>query len=158
MKKIIAVDDKGMNSSKNIVYLINSGNGFLFSQILKGKKGKRYHDIMFDENGYTYNSTKTFKYKTFIEDYDGLDNDGNKVKRQRKVLIYWKYEDALMSARKRDDKLNKALKSFGNNAFTIKYAYDEYIKSLYVTEDGEVAENVTRTIDYEKAKEDAKFD
>ena len=158
MKKIIAVADKGMNSSKNIDYLINSGNGFLFSQILKGKKGKRYHDIMFDENGYTYNSTKTFKYKTFIEDYDGLDNDGNKVKRQRKVLIYWKYEDALMSARKRDDKLNKALKSLGNNAFTIKHAYDEYIKSLYVTEDGEVAENVTKTIDYEKAKEDAKFD
>lgn len=31
MKKIIAVDDKGMNSSKNIDYLINSGNGFLFS-------------------------------------------------------------------------------------------------------------------------------
>ena len=158
LKKIIAVADKGMNSSKNIDYLINSGNGFVFSQILKGKKGKRYHEIMFDENGYTYNSTKTFKYKTFIEDYDAIDSEGNKIKRQRKVLIYWKYEDAIMAARKRDDKLNKALKSLGNNAFTIKHAYDEYIKDLYTTENGEIADTVYRSVDYEKAKEDAKFD
>ena len=158
LKKIIAVADKGMNSSKNIDYLINGGNGFVFSQILRGKKGKRYHEIMFDENGYTYNSNRTFKYKTFIEDYDGLDSDGNKVKRKRKVLIYWKYEDALMAARKRDDKLNKALKSLGNNAFTIKHAYDEYIKNQYTTENGEIADDVYRTVDYEKAKEDAKFD
>lgn len=158
LKKIIAVADKGMNSSKNIDYLINSGNGFVFSQILKGKKGKRYHEKMFDENGYTYNSSKTFKYKTFIEDYDGTDKDGNKIKRQRKVLIYWKYEDALMAARKRDDKLNKALKSLGNNAFTIKHAYDEYLKEVYTTNDGEVAETVSKSVDYEKAKDDAKFD
>jgi len=158
LKKIIAVADKGMNSSKNIDYLINSGNGFVFSQILRGKKGKRYHDIMFDENGYNYNESKTFKYKTFIEDYDGLDSDGNKITRKRKVLIYWKYEDALMAARKRDDKLNKALKSLGNNAFTIKHAYDEYIKNLYTTENGELADEVHRSVDYEKAKEDAKFD
>lgn len=158
LKKIIAVADKGMNSSKNIDYLVNNGNGFVFSQILKGKKGKRYHEKMFDENGYTYNSSNTFKYKTFIEDYDAIDNNGNKIKRQRKVLIYWKYEDAIMAAKKRDDKLNKALKSLGNNAFTIKHAYDEYIKNLYTTENGEVADTVNRSIDYEKAKEDAKFD
>ena len=158
LKKIIAVADKGMNSSKNIDYLVNNGNGFVFSQILKGKKGKRYHEKMFDENGYTYNSSNTFKYKTFIEDYDAIDNNGNKIKRQRKVLIYWKYEDAIMAARKRDDKLNKALKSLGNNAFTIKHAYDEYIKNLYTTENGEVADTISRSIDYDKAKEDAKFD
>ncbi|MDD6302258.1 MAG: IS1634 family transposase [Bacillales bacterium] len=158
LKKIIAVADKGMNSSKNIDYLVNSGNGFVFSQILKGKKGKRYHEKMFDENGYIYNSSKTFKYKTFIEDYDATDKDGNKIKRQRKVLIYWKYEDAVMAARKRDDKLDKALKSLGNNAFTIKHAYDEYIKDLYTTENGEIADTVSRSIDYDKVKEDAKFD
>lgn len=158
LKKVIAVADKGMNSSKNIDYLVNNGNGFVFSQILKGKKGKRYHEIMFDEEGYTYNSTKTFKYKTFIEEYDAVDSSGKKIKRQRKVLIYWKYEDAILAARKRDDKLNKALKSLGNNAFTIKHAYDEYIKNLYTTKSGEMADEVYRTIDYEKAKEDAKFD
>lgn len=158
LKKIIAVADKGMNSTKNIDYLVNSGNGFVFSQILRGKKGKRYHEIMFDENGYTYNASKTFKYKTFIEDYPATDTNGNKITRQRKVLIYWRYEDALMASRKRDDKLNRALKSLGNNAFTIRHAYDEYIKELYTTEDGEVADNVKRGVDYDKALEDAKFD
>lgn len=158
LKKIIAVADKGMNSSKNINYLVNSGNGFVFSQILRGKKGKRYHDKMFDENGYQYNQNKTFKYKTFIEDYDAIDINGNKIKRQRKVLIYWKYEDALMAARKRDEKLNKALKSLGNNAFSIKHAYDEYIKNLYTTKQGEIADTLVKSVDYEKAMEDAKYD
>ena len=51
-----------------------------------------------------------------------------------------------------------ALKSLGNNAFTIKHAYDEYIKDLYITENGEVADIVSRSVDYDKAKEDAKFD
>lgn len=63
-----------------------------------------------------------------------------------------------MAARKRDDKLNKALKSLGNNAFTIKHAYDEYIKNLYTTTNGEIANEVHKSIDYEKAQEDAKFD
>lgn len=158
MKRIIAVADKGMNSSKNIDYLVNGGNGFVFSQILKGKKGKRYHEAMFDETGYVYNPSRTFKYKTFIEDYDAIDKNGEKVKRQRKVLIYWKYEDAVMAARKRDDKLNRALKSLGNNAFTIKHAYNEYIRDLYATDSGEIADTVHRSVDYDKAKEDAKFD
>lgn len=158
LKKIIAVADKGMNSTKNIDYLVNSGNGFVFSQILRGKKGKRYHENMFNEEGYTYNKDRTFKYKTFIEDYTATDINGNKITRQRKVLIYWRYEDALMASRKRDDKLNRALKSLGNNAFTIRHAYDEYIKELYTTEEGEVADNVKRSVDYDKAHEDAKFD
>lgn len=113
---------------------------------------------MFDENGYIYNSSKKFKYKTFIEDYDTININENKIKRQRKVLIYLKYEDALMDARKIDDKLNKALKFFGNNVFTIKHAYDEYIQDLYTTDNGEIANNIFKSIDYEKAKEDAKFD
>ena len=63
-----------------------------------------------------------------------------------------------MAARKRNDKLDRALKSLGNNAFTIKHAYDEYLKELYTTKNGEIADMVYKTVDYEKAKEDAKFD
>lgn len=52
--KMIAVADKGMNSSRNINYLVNNGDGFVFSQILKGTKGKRYHSEAFSEDGWTY--------------------------------------------------------------------------------------------------------
>lgn len=51
---MIAVADKGMNSSRNINYLVNNGDGFVFSQILKGTKGKRYHSEAFSEDGWTY--------------------------------------------------------------------------------------------------------
>ena len=49
---------------------MNNGDGYIVSQILKGKKGKRYQEKLFDESLYTYNSTKTFKYQEFIEDYE----------------------------------------------------------------------------------------
>lgn len=40
----------------------------------------------------------------------------------------------------------------------LKHAYDEYIKELYTTLNGEIADNVYRTVDFQKAIEDAKFD
>ncbi len=39
--RLVVVADKGVNSSKNIDMIVESGDGFVFSQVLKGKKGKR---------------------------------------------------------------------------------------------------------------------
>ena len=36
--RLVVVADKGLNSSKNIDMIVNNGDGFVFSQILKGKK------------------------------------------------------------------------------------------------------------------------
>ena len=51
--RLIVVADKGLNSSKNIDVIVNNGDGFVFSQILKGKKGQRYHEKLFDSSGWT---------------------------------------------------------------------------------------------------------
>ena len=87
--RIIVVADKGLNSAKNIDYLCNDGNGYVFSQILKGKKGSRYHARMFDETRYTYNSDGSYKWQLFEESFIGFDQNGKKIQRKRKVLIYW---------------------------------------------------------------------
>jgi Transposase len=36
--RLVVVADKGLNSSKNIDMIVNNGDGFVFSQILKGKR------------------------------------------------------------------------------------------------------------------------
>lgn len=156
LERLIVVADKGLNSTSNINYIDNNNDGYVVSQILKGK---RYQDKLFNEDDYIYNSIKTFKYKLFEEEYEGLDKDNNIVKRKRNVLIYWKYEDAILEAKKRDDKLARALRSLGNNAYAIRHTYEQYIKELHSVEDtGEIAERVTRTINQDKVDSDALYD
>lgn len=159
LKRLIVVADKGLNSSLNINYIINNNDGYVVSQILKGKKGKRYQDRLFDDSLYTYNQNRTFKYQEFIEDYEIINKDGIKETKKRKVLIYWKYEDAILEAKKRDDKLGRALNSLKNNAYAIKHTYEQYIKEIHsVVDTGEIADNTARGIDEEKVALDAKYD
>ena len=159
LNRLIVVADKGLNSTSNINYIVNNNDGYVVSQILKGKKGKRYNDKLFNEDNYIYNEKRTFKYQLFEEDYEIINNEGNKETKKRNVLIYWKYEDAILEAKKRDDKLARALKSLGNNAYAIKHTYEQYIKELHsVDETGEIADKVERVLDNEKISEDAKYD
>jgi transposase len=161
--RLIVVADKGLNSSKNIDRLVNAGDGFVFSQILKGKIGQRYHGQLFDEYGYTINADGTYKHRIFEEEYVGHDENGKKVTRKRKVLIYWSKADAEMARHKRDEKLKKAAKSVTNNVFGIKKGQDEFIKEDVVVKDtGEYFDAADvqrkRSVDLEKAEADAKYD
>lgn len=159
LNRLIVVADKGLNSTSNINYIVNNNDGYVVSQILRGKKGKRYQEKLFTEENYTYNNNRTFKYQLFEEDYEIINHEGKKETRKRKVLIYWKLEDAVLEAKKRDDKLARALKSLGNNAYAIKHTYEQYIKELHTVEQtGEVADKIDRVIDEEKIKEDTKYD
>jgi hypothetical protein len=48
--------------------IVNNGDGFVFSQILKGKKGQRYYEKLFDQSGWVTNEGDTYKYKLFEEE------------------------------------------------------------------------------------------
>lgn len=159
LNRLVVVADKGLNSTSNINYIANNNDGYVVSQTLKGTKGKRYQEMLFDEKGYIYNQDRTFKYKLFLEEYEGLDAKSNPVTRTRNVLIYWKLEDALMAIRKRDDKVDRALKSIGNNAYAIKHTYEEYIKETHLIDDtGEIADKISKSLNQEKIENDALYD
>lgn len=159
--RLIVVADKGINSSKNIDVIVNNGDGYVLSQVLKGKKGKRYHEILFDKNGYLSNEDATYRYKLFQEDYEGRDTDGQKVTRKRNVLIYWSKAEADRVKRKREEKLKKAERSVKNNAYSIRKGIDEYTKEDVVdAKTGEILNNTKkrRSVDLVKAEKDAMFD
>jgi len=159
--RLVVVADKGINTSKNIDTIVNNGDGFIFSQILKGKKGKRYHEKLFDQSGWISNESDTYKYKLFTEEYEGKDRDGKKEIRTRKVLLYWSKAEADMARRKREEKLKKAAKFVKNNAYSIKKGVDEYTKEIIVDKKtGEVLEDTKklRSVDLVKAEEDAMYD
>jgi transposase len=159
--RLVVAADKGLNSSKNIDTLVNTGDGFVFSQILRGKKGQRYHGKLFEAEGWSENADGSYKYKLFDEEYTGTGTDGKKRQRLRRVLLYWDKADAEMAKRKRDEKLIKAARSVRNNAYSIKKGIDEYTKEKVIDkETGEILENTIkrRSVDTEKAEQDALFD
>lgn len=121
MERTVVVADKGMNCSRNIDLLCSQGDGYVFSQILKGTKGKRYQEALFAQEGWQEAEDGSYKWKLLTEEYQGYDisfemQDGQKtekkkaVRRQRKVLLYWSRADAEMAAKKREEKREKAEK------------------------------------------------
>ena len=162
-ERIISVADKGMNSSANVSYIYAKGDGYVFSQILKGKKGTRYHDKMFDEAAYTWNADRTYKYQLFEEDYQytvpkEMEQTGKKTAK-RKVLIYWKKSIAEREAKKRALKLDKAEKIRSNKAYGLTHDATEYVAATHVDKDtGIVANKTIYEVNMDKANEDAKYD
>lgn len=158
LDRTVIVADKGMNCNENIDIICNNGDGYMFSQILKGKKGRRYQERLFNESLYTI-VNDDYKYQLFEEDYDSLDKDGNKITRKRKVLIYYNGAAARRDKKKREEKLRKAENSLKNNAYELKHGYEKYIKKIaQVDSTGEVIENFEATINYEKVKDDELYD
>jgi transposase len=159
--RLIVVADKGLNSSKNIDEIVNNGDGYVVSQVLRGKKGQRYHAKLFDENGYVFSKDGTYKYKLYEEEYTALNKEGKKEERKRKVLIYWDENDAKMAGNKRDDKLKRAKSTVKNNVYGLKKGADEYVKEDIVDKHtGEMIENTkkVRSVDLKKAENDAMYD
>jgi transposase len=159
--RLIVVADKGLNSSKNLDVIVNNGDGYVISQILKGKKGQRFHERLFSEENCIWNKDRTYKYKLFDEDYEGKDKDGNKVIRKRNVLIYWSKAEADMARRKRDEKLHRAVYALKNGVYTIKKGAEQYIKEDIVDKKTSKAVEGTKrrkSLDIGKAQKDAMFD
>ena len=159
--RLIVVAGKGMNTSRNIDKICQNGNEYIVSQVLRGKKGQRYHERMFSGEGYATSADGSYKYKLFEEEYTGLDANGEKETRRRKVLIYWDAKDARMAKKKREEKLERARKAARNNVYYIKKGIDEYTKETLVDpKTGEVLEDTrrVRTVNEEKATKDAMFD
>ncbi len=162
LQRLVIVADKGLNSSYNIDYICNNGDGYVVSQVLRGKKGKRYHEALFDETGYIWNQEKTYKYKLFTETYVGKDTEKQPVRRQRQVLIYWSQAEADRARRKREEQLKKAAASCNNNAYGIKHGSQEYVREEVVdSSTGEIEparKKVIRSVNWEKAENDARLD
>jgi len=159
--RLVVVADKGLNSSKNINAIVNNKDGYVFSQILRGKKGQRYSEKLFEVENWIRNKEGNYRYKIFEEEYAGKDAEEKTVIRKRKVLLYWSKAEADMAGRKRDRKLEKAARSVKNNAYSIKKGVDEYTKDNIIDkETGELLENIAkrRSVDTEKAEADALYD
>lgn len=174
IRRTVVVADKGMNCSHNIDLLCSQGDGYVFSQVLKGTKGKRYRENLFDPDGWHVSESGDYRWKLITEEYTGHEiqfeeQDGERVERKkavrrmRKVLLYWSKADAQMAAKKREEKLKRAERSTKNNAYGIVHGKDRYLKEETVLkETGEILDQgqvaKVSVVDQEKAEKDALYD
>lgn len=155
--RLIVVADKGMNSQANIEYIVNGGDGYVVSQVLRGPKGSRYHEMLFDEEGYV--DYKDFKVKVFEEEYEAKVTKKKKVIRKRKVLLYWSKEESDRTKRKRQEKIDRANKQLKNNAYSINHGASGYVTTHNIIKaTGEVSDQAIEKLDYSKISEEEKFD
>jgi len=86
--KVIIVADGGLNSDKNIAYILSEGNGYILSKSTK-KSAKTVKDWIMDEEGYVWNEKRTFKVKSKIRKRTIKDENGQSHDITEKLVCYW---------------------------------------------------------------------
>jgi transposase len=108
-ERTVVVADGGLNSGKNLAYIVSQGNGYIVSKSAKGSS-KDVKAWILDESGYVWNSAKTFKLKSEIRTRTVKDENGEPTEMQEKIISYWskkQYEYALHENKKFIEYLNE---------------------------------------------------
>lgn len=169
MKRVIAVADKGLNNSSNIFHLYNQGDGFIFSQILRGKKGNNYLPYIEKSSGWAEKKNEKgevyYKEKDVIHTIQRLykNDNGEYIKEEMdvKALLYWNLEDQQMARQKRNEKIAKLKKGIANRTIEMGRDAREYAKRVAI--DPTTKKKLDKTdiqyeVDYEKIEREEKLD
>ncbi|HFI0270474.1 TPA: IS1634 family transposase [Streptococcus suis] len=163
IERIVVVADKAMNSQNNVSAMEKQGDGWLFSQKHRGKRGapKDIQEKILEESGWQFNQDITFAKKSYIRERKlGTKKDSPTVR--EKVLMTWskKYEDR--ERIRREGALDYANKLTDAELFrqTSKKGGKKYLELSYLDkETGEVKPfSPLIRIDQEQVEFDAQFD
>ena len=167
--KVIVVADKGLNTGKNIVYQKAIGNGYVMSLSVRGAN-KEIKDYVLNENGYEYNSEKTYKKKfrrcpREIEYTKTINGKEVKTKTNvdEKQVVFWSADYAKRAKAERQPAIDKARDLIGNvQKYNKKNCYgaSKYVKHLvFDKKTGEIIEAKSQlSLDEEKIAEEEKLD
>ena len=154
-KRILCVADKGLNTTKNITELILNHDGYLFSQALRGPKGKALHDVLFSDDGWVEKTDDqgvvVYKHKVHKRTIKLKTDNNEEIEHEQKVLIYWNKEEFDMQQKKRDEQVSRAQRALTNKAYRIEHGFKKYIKK-------EAQGKEDLTINRELIEQEARFD
>ena len=169
--RVIVVADKGLNTGNNIAYNKAIGNGYVMSLSIRGSNAEMKEYVLKDD-GYTYNSDKTYKVKSrfypreiTITKKDKETGEVTKTKENvdEKQVIFWSADYAKRAKAERQPAIEKAKELIGNvQKFNKKNCYGaaKYIKQLVFDKNtGEIIVAKSKlSIDEEKIAEEEKYD
>lgn len=153
LKKVTIVADKGNNTSTNIALSHLNGDGFIFSQSIRGtKSSQNLKNWVINNKDYQVISNK-FKIKSkigtkkiHISKNDSADNKDYNEKITVKYVAYWSEKFEKRARHKREKQIEKAkelIKLKSKNIDSKYYSAAKYIKDYDVdTKTGEVKDAV----------------
>ena len=163
--RIIVVADKGNNTAKNINYHIMRGDGYVYSQTVRGGH-KELKDYVLKEEGYTWiGDDYKIKSRIYPREITVIGNDDRPIKKRidEKQIIFYSRDYDRRAKAEREPALLKAMELVNNpgkyNRAT-SYGAAKYVKNLeYDKETGEIITSKKKPVfDEAKLREEEKFD
>lgn len=166
IKKVIVVADKALNSGNNIAYNLAMGNGYVFSQMVRGANPE-LKEYVLNQDGYTFKG-ENYKIKSRIYPREIIitkkDGTKKKIRVDEKQVIFWSADYAKRAKAERQPLIDLAKELIGNvTKFNKKNSHSasKYVKNLVFDKStGEIIENPKSrlSLDIDKISEEEKFD
>lgn len=167
--RIIVVADKGLNSGDNIAFNTALGDGYVYSQSIRGASDE-FKQFVLDDKGYRGN--KDFRIKsritpTTISVTIGKYKNGKpkkkKIQIDQKQVVYYSSKYAIRSKKKREELLAKAARLIADPSKYTKstsYGAASYVANIeFDKETGEIKETGKMLfLDEEKIKQEEQLD
>lgn len=140
--RMVVIADKAMNSQTNLKGILEKGDGWLFSQKHRGRRGapKDIQEKILDPKDWLFNENLTFAIKSYIRERKiGRGTDAIIVK--EKVVITWNQKYAIREKKRRDGAIEYAEKLTNAQLYqqTSKKGGKKYLEVTYVNpETGEI--------------------
>ena len=172
LERVVAVADKGLNCSGNIAAAAASGDGFVFSQSVRGTKSdKALKAWVLDEAGYArggedggeFKSKSKQGFKTVhLKAADTASGRPEDVEVEVKYVAFWSEKYERRARHDREKAIEKARRLVADpGAYTkaTSHGAAQYVKNLaFDKETGEVVGGRKLEIDWEAIAEAEKFD
>ena len=166
IKKTITVADKGLNTGDNIAYNILAGDGYVYSQTVRGGH-KELKDYVLDNSDYReFGKKSKIKSRVYPREIQVTDICGKKkkVRIDEKQVVFYSEDYDKRAKAEREPALQKARDMVNNpskyNRAT-SYGAAKYVKNLeFDKKTGEVITNAKSIplFDEEKIREEEKWD
>ncbi len=161
--RVVVVADKGLNASANIARCVLDGNGYVFSQSVRGADAGLKSWVL-DEAGYSSNEAGTWKVKSRIGEkavyVTGTDGRKKRVTVPVKQVAFWSRDFAERSRAERAKVVEKSVRAIerGDAARAYERSSSRYARPVPVDpETGEVGATAW-ALDEGRVEEDARCD
>ena len=162
--RLVVVADKGLNCGDNIAYQVAQGNGYIYSQSIRGAD-QEFRQYVLEQSSYRKNGeNSTCKSRVYPREITFTDAQGKKKKMRidQKQVVFYSQDYADKARYERNRTLSKARKYLQNPASlkqTLVYSAASYIKGLQYDKDGEIVETKSMLyLDEAKIREEEQFD
>lgn len=162
--RLVVVADKGLNCGDNIANQVAVGNGYIYSQSIRGAD-QEFKQYVLEQTGYQPNGENSkVKSRLYPKEIIFTDAQGKKKKirvDQKQVVFYSQdYADKARYDRSRTiAKAQKYLQSPSGMNQALAYSAASYIKGLQYDKEGEIIETKSMLyLDEAKIREEAQYD